>query len=749
MRQQTGATRYRATILLVAQCALVIACLSAQLPHLWKERWVQDDAYVSFRYARNLARGEGLVYNVGEPVEGYTNFLWTALAAVPLALGADDPLPFMHVVSLLLWWASYALLLLLLIALWSQGVWAAPLGVLPLAMHWSFNMWFFSGMETPLVTFLTIAAVACVMLDPRRHGWSLLGASACGVGLMMTRPDGAVVLAALFVVVLALDGRWVLKGLEGPRVRRFERSSSCLNPRTLGPSNPVEQRRRWRVVLAPLSPLLLVWLPYQAWRIWYYGSFFPNTYYAKLAYLTYYERGWRYLREYALLYGLRPFVVVLIFGAVLARPGMTRRFVWAALAISAAVSFYVVRLGGDFMEWRFLTPASAVFYPAVVVSAGIVGERLASAFHAPRAQWRLLACWHGGLIAALLAAVTRLGNPWAQTLSIPDQETIALLRRYADPGRFDWRSAARLCDAVLPRNARIATTSAGIIPYFCDRHCLDLHGLTDPAIARMPLNGEERGRMGHEHWLQDYGKVRERGVDVVVEWADPHVYPRAIATKPHDGQELVSARLPDGRFVDFTVLNPEMLPALRHDPRLVVYDPNKIADRASFYATHADAAATIVDQLDWGVEASEAAHQFEEHQLPTSPYQHSWHTKLLRYLAPRDNLQVEDDGRRIDGWAQWKVFNVSSATDLMLIGRHDHTGAASYSVEVNGRRLLTPLETPGRPDEWWGESTLRIPRRVLVDGTNTIRITRRPQSDKDTEWYYMWFVQLTPGPASP
>src|SRR5260221_4689119 len=94
----------RAVVLLVAECALVIACLTTQFPRLWAKRWVQDDAYVSFRYARNFVRGDGLVYNVGEPVEGYTNFLWTTLAAVPLAAGADDPLPFMHVVSAVLWW---------------------------------------------------------------------------------------------------------------------------------------------------------------------------------------------------------------------------------------------------------------------------------------------------------------------------------------------------------------------------------------------------------------------------------------------------------------------------------------------------------------------------------------------------------------------------------------------------------------------------------------------------------------------
>src|SRR5690242_4850816 len=43
-----------------------------------------DDAYISFRYARNLARGLGLVYNPGERVEGYTNFLWTVLMAAGL-----------------------------------------------------------------------------------------------------------------------------------------------------------------------------------------------------------------------------------------------------------------------------------------------------------------------------------------------------------------------------------------------------------------------------------------------------------------------------------------------------------------------------------------------------------------------------------------------------------------------------------------------------------------------------------------
>src|SRR4051812_4330652 len=42
-----------------------------------------DDALISMRFARNLAGGQGLVWNVGQaPVEGYTNFLWTVWMAV-------------------------------------------------------------------------------------------------------------------------------------------------------------------------------------------------------------------------------------------------------------------------------------------------------------------------------------------------------------------------------------------------------------------------------------------------------------------------------------------------------------------------------------------------------------------------------------------------------------------------------------------------------------------------------------------
>ena len=67
---------------------------SLWIPYLLLVRrfwFVTDDAYITFRYARNFARGLGPLFNVGEepPVEGYSNFLWMCLAALVERLGGN------------------------------------------------------------------------------------------------------------------------------------------------------------------------------------------------------------------------------------------------------------------------------------------------------------------------------------------------------------------------------------------------------------------------------------------------------------------------------------------------------------------------------------------------------------------------------------------------------------------------------------------------------------------------------------
>jgi len=51
--------------------------------------YVKDDTFISMRYARNFAEGRGLVFNYGQKLEGYTNFLWVMLTAPSYWLGVD------------------------------------------------------------------------------------------------------------------------------------------------------------------------------------------------------------------------------------------------------------------------------------------------------------------------------------------------------------------------------------------------------------------------------------------------------------------------------------------------------------------------------------------------------------------------------------------------------------------------------------------------------------------------------------
>ena len=56
--------------------------------HITSYWFLCDDAFISFRYARNLSEGYGLVFNPGfERVEGYTNFSWVVLLAGLARLG--------------------------------------------------------------------------------------------------------------------------------------------------------------------------------------------------------------------------------------------------------------------------------------------------------------------------------------------------------------------------------------------------------------------------------------------------------------------------------------------------------------------------------------------------------------------------------------------------------------------------------------------------------------------------------------
>ncbi len=77
--------------------------------------FLTDDAFISFRYARNLLEGHGLVFNPGEYVEGYSNFLWVLELAAIWGLSGVAPehaAPWLSVaftvgaIAATMWWVA-------------------------------------------------------------------------------------------------------------------------------------------------------------------------------------------------------------------------------------------------------------------------------------------------------------------------------------------------------------------------------------------------------------------------------------------------------------------------------------------------------------------------------------------------------------------------------------------------------------------------------------------------------------------
>jgi arabinofuranosyltransferase len=711
--------------IITVQLIVVAWLIHRTAPGLWESRWIQDDAYISFRYARNLVDGNGLVFNPGDRVEGYTNFLWTILSAIPLATGTEDPLPFMHHTGRLFWFGTYGLLLVFGFHLLSRGVLTAPLVALPLIAHWSFNQWFLSGMETGMVSFLFLLTLIIFALqDIKRTRLAAAFGGSC-VLLLLSRPDSVFFLIGLAVAGLTCHRSWFVEG---------------------------EFWRRW--LPSFLVPVVLIYAPYTAWRLIFYGDLLPNTYYAKAAYNTAYGRGWDYVTMYFEMYSFAPFLLVPVIAALMTRDPVVRRFLAGSVFGGAAVFFYVIRLGGDFMEWRFVDPITGVLFAGIGVGLYVVGHGsvhwILSRYERSTAPGKgrvVVSTAAAGIACAviglsLLYRAAEAGNRPKRPDVIEGQETIESLQKYA-LGEYAWKEIGRTCKLTFPADTMIATTAAGMIPFFAELPTLDLHGLTDRRIANEPIAPSKPRRMGHEHLLDDRQVMRERGVEVLLPWPDLFAFPRALALPDSPGVVTASIRVNHGRFFDVIFLNPDrdFVRELRQRDGVVFRDlsrvvpSEKMVDFAELETTH-----RMVDRLDLESESSENAHEFVEVFDPDSPYGHNYHDKVQAYLSEDGFEVLRDTGRRIFHQATWKATGISADRDLIVVVRHDHLATSHYRVEVNGEELPSELEFPRLPERW-GEIQLPVPREFLRDGENTFRITRDRLIEGEAEFFHIWFLQ--------
>jgi arabinofuranosyltransferase len=410
--------RYPALICLI----LFIMAVGILCFHL---AFVQDDAYISFRYAANLLAGNGLVYNAGERVEGFTNFLWVVLlAASEEILGIGFVLT-----ARILSMAAVALISFLLysfISRFAQGNRLIPLlGVLLLMIaNLSIPYWAVSGLETVLFAALVLGTIYCEFAYP-----GLTFASALVATLI--RPEGALVFGIIFL-------------------NRFIRS----------------KRIDWRFALYYVIPLI----PFAAFKWFYYGSFLPNPFYAKTgAGIEYIKSGLNYLWFFARTLG--------VYGLIFVPPLLAIRRLWRQYSLLylfiLIYILYIIWVGGDVLKvYRFFVPFVPVLYLLFVLSL----QELLKMLSRPKIRPAV-----GGIILLLICTGTSAG---AYLLSRNHIESYLNLEKLLTE---KMQFTAGMLKKYMGPDFSVAASTIGMLGYELPGHrIIDMLGLTDKYIARHP-----------------------------------------------------------------------------------------------------------------------------------------------------------------------------------------------------------------------------------------------------------------------
>jgi arabinofuranosyltransferase len=494
--------------------ALLGAAAVVLVVHSLAYNFVTDDAYISFAYSRNLAEHGELTFNLGERVEGYTNFLWTLVLGLGMLVGAPP-----EWLSRVLGTACALATLLVVFRLMERVLgrrtpWAAVPALL-LATSSGFACWSSGGLETQLFTLLVAAAFdayAAAATEPRalrRLGVLLALAS-------MTRPEGPMI-AAVFGVHWLAGALW--SRLRRRRAARDDRSATAMrdgdgesaSAASAGDGAEVAARREGRDALIAVAWFVGLWAPWFAWRWWYYGWPFPNTYYVKatgpwigpnmpgemlrngLHYL------WTWLRQTELLYALP----IAVLGLVAARPRTPRFALTTACAMFAAVYLvYTVSVGGDFMGLhRFIMPLFVV--AAIASTLGL--EWIAGKLRTPAALRSVLRHGWGPVLAAIVVGafavsqwkLTRESLRWGNFASDRGIDTPAFLITYTEDRATIGRAMQR---CFRPDDFSIFG-GAGAQPYFARMRGVDVFGLVSERIAHD--EPRIRPRAGHTKFGSD------------------------------------------------------------------------------------------------------------------------------------------------------------------------------------------------------------------------------------------------------
>ncbi|MFP6588068.1 MAG: hypothetical protein VB814_10500 [Pirellulaceae bacterium] len=437
----------------------VFATVMAIFGFVMHFQFFHDDAYITLRYAQHWLRGDGIVFNTTERVEGYTSFFHLALVSGAAKLvGGVNNLPLItQGIGLLAFGGICAIIAFVLKPSTTQLNYSPrALLLLLIPTNLALIAWSLGGLETTLYTALLM--LLTYQFSNTSDSSSLTTKKINRLGILlaiitMTRPE-----ALLFV---GITGLFLLlpHGLKSPR---------------------------WKQLSILVLSFLVVWLPYFLWRWNYYGYPFPNTYYVKMDtdLITRLRNGFHYLHTYA---RIAPFILPL--GIVTGLLALTRirakdhsqhhqaQSLFYMLSVATVGTLYVCYTGGDHMPaYRFFVPLVPIYGWLLAQSLPIVIPTLVNR--------------HTGLLYVCCMGLICMQFVWSNQ-KMHDAQHI-------DPAASVGRDVGMWIQQNLPAHSTIALNTAGSTPFFAPQHhFIDMLGLNDRHIAHRQI--QER-----RTWMQQY-----------------------------------------------------------------------------------------------------------------------------------------------------------------------------------------------------------------------------------------------------
>ncbi|MHC1781425.1 MAG: hypothetical protein AB9891_01455 [Anaerolineaceae bacterium] len=397
-----------------------------------------EDAFITFRYARNLADGLGFVYNAGEHVLGTTTPLFSLLMAGWIKLFPNFVVPGAATFGLLAGLTSIFLVWKILGELQiDDGQKILITGLLAASdKFWSRDM---GGMETPLVICAMMASF--YLLLRHKPAWAGVFAEI----LLWLRIDG------LPWVILMAASAWVI--------------SRCLP-------------------LKFLVTAAAIYLPWLVFSFFYFGSLVPHTIFAKsVAYAAGMPPIWD--RAGALMRWLTPFSLPYLDLTVVK---------WAAVVTLAVSTMGIIAIRRQ--KWLLLLPAFCLEEAARLI---VMGATFESRYFVPLI-WALLILFGFGLSSACgflsarikfhrligysLVAIylgTSLWFAFQQALS--NQETQYFVYESSLKNMGIW------LDKNTPPDSSVLLEPLGYVGFHANRRMIDEVGLVSPQVVALKKQG--------------------------------------------------------------------------------------------------------------------------------------------------------------------------------------------------------------------------------------------------------------------